>query len=63
MKAKTKPSENGNGAKDTIIALYPDDYECIEVIKQAHGLMRVSDCIRYALREAVRQIENSKQPA
>jgi hypothetical protein len=63
MSTPKKPTPPSNGATNTIVALYPNDYECIEAIKKAHGLMRVSDCVRFALRETVRQIENSKQPA
>ena len=58
--ATTKPTDEG---KPYVITLHPDDYDCINCIKQSYGLTRVSDCVRLALRETVKQIEQSQQKA
>lgn len=40
----------------TGVVLYPSDKANIETIQKAHGLIRVSDCIRFALQETAKRI-------
>lgn len=55
-----KETENENSVVG--ITLYPDDKDCIETIKKAHGLIRDTDCIRLALRQTARSL-NAEQTA
>ena len=64
---KGKPNNNrkevDDGSTVVGITLYPEDQDCIDKIKRAHGLLRDTDCVRFALRQAVRSLNAEEQAA
>lgn len=49
--------------KTISVQLSPDDQDLISRIAQEYGLIKDTDCLRLALREAVRRIESQQTVA
>lgn len=43
------------------IVLNGEDQECIDRIAKEYGLIKTTDCLRLALRLALKQIDNNQQ--
>lgn len=60
---KSKKTERVAEPKTVSIVLSAEDQEYLERIKKEYGLIKTTDCLRLAVREAIKRIESQQTVA